>query len=172
MTESATSQPLKKVEKPAHSQSESIISAISVGFVFILFGAIYVIALPTNLFQKTIDFFGNLTSRQLPGTDIFLPAPTIPGAHTAVYTAAFQFCLGLIFLQVVVLLLRLVWNSPTAKTAETIGNLVFWTGSAWLATTFLNNHTTVNTWFVFWAGVLVMIGISLIARGAILLLRK
>lgn len=169
--ESASSQP-KIVERPAHRQSESIISAISVGFVFILFGSIYVLALPTSLFEKVVAFFGSLTLREVPGTAMSLPAPISPAAHSVFYTAVFQFCLGLVFLQVVVLLLRLVWHSPTPKTAETLGNLVFWSGAAWLATTFLNTHTTVNTWFAFWAGMLIMMGLSLIARSIVLLLRR
>ena len=142
------------------------------GFVFILFGTIYVLALPTSLFDKVVAFFGTLTVTQVPGTAISLLAPISPAAHSVVYTAVFQFCLGLIFLQVVVLLLRLVWSSPTTKTAETLGNLVYWSGAAWLATTFLNIHTTVNTWFAFWAGILIVMGISLIARSIVLMLRK
>jgi hypothetical protein len=40
------------------------------------------------------------------------------------YTAAFQFCIGLGVLQVVLLAIRLAMGSPIRKTAETVGNLV------------------------------------------------
>jgi hypothetical protein len=172
MTESSTARKQGIVGETSSKQSESIIGAISAGFVFILFGSIYVLALPTSLFEKVVAFFGSLSSRQFPGTDIFLPVPTSPAAHSVFYTAIFQFCVGLAFLQLVVLILRLVWNSTAAKTAETLGSLVFWSGAALLSTTLLNAHTTLNTWFVFWAGMLVMAGASLVARSIVLILRK
>jgi hypothetical protein len=171
MTESPVSRKSGITVETSSKQAEGIISAISVGFVFILFGSIYVLALPTSLFEKVVAFFGSLSSRQVPGTSIFLLAPS-PAAHSVFYTAVFQFCVGLAFLQLVVLMLRLAWNSTTAKTAETLGSLVFWSGAAMLSTTFLNAYTTVNTWFAFWAGMLVMMGASLIARSIVLLLRK
>jgi len=171
MTESSASRKSGIAGETSSKQSEGIISAISVGFLFILFGSIYVLALPTSLFEKVVAFT-SLSSRQVPGTSIFLLAPTSPAAHSVFYTAVFQFCVGLAFLQLVVLILRLPWNSTTAKTAETLGSLVFWSGAALLSTTFLNAYTTVNTWFAFWAGILVMMGASLIARSIVLLLRK
>ena len=172
MTESSASRKSGIAGETSSKQSEGIISAISVGFLFILFGSIYVLALPTSLFEKVVAFFTSLSSRQVPGTSIFLLAPTSPAAHSVFYTAVFQFCVGLAFLQLVVLILRLAWNSTAAKTAETLGSLVFWSGAALLSTTFLNAYTTVNTWFAFWAGILVMMGASLIARSIVLLLRK
>ncbi len=160
------------IEKRTYRLGENVISAISVGYVFILIGLVYVLALPTNLFEKLISFFGSLTVRQVPGTSIFLPAPINPVAHNALYNAFYQFCLGLILLQIVVLLLRIVWHSPIRRTAETLGNLIFWSGAAWLAATFLNNRATVSTWFAFWAGILIVLGLSLVARSIVLLLKR
>jgi len=172
MTESSASRKSGMNVETSSKQSEGIISAISVGSVFILFGTVYVLALPSSLFDKMVAFFENLTTRQVPGTDIYLMAPTNPATHSIFYTAIFQFCVGIAFLQLAVLLLRLVWGSPASKTAETLGNMVYWSGAALLSTTFLNVNTTLTTWFAFWAGILVMIGASLIARSIVLLLRK
>lgn len=171
-TPTSTAPATPTVEKPSYKPAESIISAISVGFIFILFGSIYVLALPSNLFERLVAFFGSLTLRQVPGMGISLPAPVSPGTHIVFYNAVFQFCIGLILLEIAVLALRLMWDSPVKRTAETIGNLVFWSGAAFLANTFLTAQTTVNTWFAFWSGILIAVGLSMIARAAILLVRR
>ena len=173
MGETSTSTvPATSTVRREYKLAESLISAISVGFVFILFGLIYVLALPSNLLERMVAFFGSLNLRQVPGMGISLPAPVSTGAHAVFYTAVFQFCIGVVLLELLVLALRLIWNSPIRRTAETIGNLVFWLGTAFLANTFLNAQTTVNTWFAFWSGILIAVGLSMIARAAILLIKK
>jgi hypothetical protein len=110
--------------------------------------------------------------RSVPGIGISLPAPANPAAHAVLYTAAFQFCIGLGILQVILLALRLMMYSPISKTAETIGNLVKWFGGAYLITTYLNNTTTISRWFMFWAGILIILGLSLIVRALVLLTKR
>jgi hypothetical protein len=151
---------------------EGMFSAISVGTVFILIGVIYVATLPTSLWEKIVAFFGSFSVTQVPGTAIYLPAPAVPAAHTVLYNAAFQFCLGLSILQVVLLALRFALHSPIGKTAETVGHLVFWFGASYLIITLLNGATTLETWFMFWAAILVVLGVSLIARSLVLLAGK
>jgi hypothetical protein len=119
-----------------------------------------------------VAFFNSFTSRSVPGTGISLPAPTNPAAHAVLYTAAFQFCIGLGILQVILLVLRLMMYSPISKTAETFGHLIYWFGAAYLITTYLNNTTTLNRWFMFWAGILIILGLSLIARAVVLLIKR
>lgn len=153
---------------------EGIISALSIGAVFILIGLIYVANLPTSLWDKIVAFFDSFKAVEFlsGGTTISLPAPAVPGAHVVLYNAAFQFCIGIGILQIVVLVLRLALHSQISKTAETVGNLVFWFGASYLVFTFLNSSTTNNTWFEFWAAVLVTLGVSMIARAAVLLARR
>ena len=151
---------------------EGIFSAISVGAVFILMGLVYVATLPTSLWDKAIDFFSSFDVSQVSNTGIYLPAPAIPAAHTVLYNAAFQFCIGIGILQIILLALRLAWHSPTSKTAETAGNLVFWFGATYLVFTFLNSATTLETWFSFWAAILIVLGVSMIARALVLFAKK
>ena len=151
---------------------DAIISAISVGAVFILIGLIFVLALPNNLWDKTIAFFNNLTTRQVPGINITLPTPANPGTHTVLYTAIFQFSLGITLLQILTLALRVGFGSRIRRIAETVGNLVFWSGASYLEYTYLNHSTMTNTWFSFWGLLIVVIGFSIIARGAVLLARR
>jgi hypothetical protein len=155
-----------------HKIGESLISAISVGAVLILIGVVFVLAQPSSLWDSIVAFFSNLTVRSVPGTAISLPAPANPAAHAVLYTAAFQFCIGLGILQVMLLALRLMINSPIGKTAETVGNLVYWFGAAYLITIYLSDAPNITQWFMFWAGILIMLGLSLIARAFVLLVKR
>jgi hypothetical protein len=160
------------MQTPTYKFGERVISAISAGTFFILIGIIFVLALPSNLFERILAFFSSLTTNEFPGSTISLPAPISPAAHSVLYEAVFQFCVGLAILQILLLTLRLMWRSPIGKTAETIGNFVFWSGASFLATTFLNRTTNVNMWFAFWAGIILVVGVSLVIRALILLARR
>jgi hypothetical protein len=151
---------------------ESLISAISAGVVFILIGVVFVLALPSSLWDSIVTFVSSFTLRSVPGMGISLPAPANTAVHAVLYTAAFQFCIGLGILQVVLLAIRIAMGSPIRKTAETVGNLVKWFGGAYLITTYLNNTTTISRWFMFWAGILIILGLSLIARAVVLLAKR
>ena len=156
----------------AHKAQERIFSAISAGTFFILIGVIYVIHLPSSLWNAMLDFFSSFTLAQVPSTGIYLPAPVNPASHALLYGALFQFCIGIGVLQIIMLVLRFTWQSPIGKTAESIGNLVYWFGTAYLVATYLNNTTSISKWFVFWAGILIILGLSFIARSFVLLAKK
>jgi hypothetical protein len=62
-----------------------------------------------------------------------------------------------------------VWLfSPLPRKAETIENLVFWLGTSYLILTYLINVTIISEWFVFWAGIILIGGLSLVARAFVL----
>ena len=154
----------------SYKNAEGLFSAIYVGSILIILGLIF-------FFHGTIlmgltNFFGSLTLAQVPGTGIYLPAPLTPSAHTDLYTAVFQFCLSLGILEIIILVLRLLFNSPLKRKAETIENIVFWFGASYLVITYLNDTATINKWFVFWAGIIMIFGLSLIARAFVLLARR
>ena len=151
---------------------EGIISALSVGAVFILFGLVFVLASPNNLWDKIIAFFSNITAGTIPGTSIVLPTPANPGIHTVFYNAVFQLSLGIAFLEVLVLALRVGFGSGIRRIAETSGNLVFWFGASALARTYLNSSTMLREWFAFWALILVVLGLSIVVRAAVQLAKR
>jgi hypothetical protein len=155
-----------------HKTGDGIFSAISVGAVFILIGVVYVATLPAILWDEVVAFFDSFDVLQVSGTGIYLPAPAVPAAHIVLYNAAFQFCIGIGILQIILLTLRLAWHSPTGKTAETAGHLVYWFGASYLVFTFLNSATTLETWFAFWAAILIVLGVSMIARALVLFAKK
>jgi hypothetical protein len=144
---------------------ERIVSAVSVGFFFILIGVIFLTT--PNLFSRIIDFLQNFELVKVPNTVILLPAPRFPWAHSVVYSAWTQFSFVWSIFQAVILVLRFVVRSPLGKKAETVSNLVFWWGTSLLMRTFLHRAVTTTTWFVFWAGVLMICGLSLILRALI-----
>lgn len=142
------------------------------GAAFILIGMVFVFAQPNSLWDSMVKFFSSFTLRSVPGTGIYLPAPANTAVHAVLYTAAFQFCIGLGILQILLLLLRLAIRSPIGKTAETVGNLVYWFGAAYLITVYLSDAPSITQWFMFWAAILIMLGLSFIARAFVLLTKR
>ena len=159
-------------QRRTYKTRETIYSVVSIGAVLILIGIVYALAQPSNLWESIVRFFNNLTLSPVPGTGISLPAPANPAVHAVLYTAAFQFCVGLGILQAMLLALRLATRSQIAKTAETVGSLVYWFGEAYLITVFLSDAPDLTQWFMFWAGILILAGLSFIARALVLLAKR
>ena len=150
-------------------KKEGLISAVYFGLIFILLALIYFINLSHNIWNSFVNFIGSFVLTQVPGTSISLPAPFNPGTYTVLYTAAFQFCLGIGILEISILALRIVMNSPLPRKAETIENVVFWLGTSYLTITYLVNMTILTEWFVFWAGIILIAGLAMVARAFVLL---
>jgi hypothetical protein len=53
-----------------------------------------------------------------------------------------------------------------------MGNFVYWFGAAYLVTTYLNSTMVPSDWFVFWAGILIILGLSFIARAFVLFTKR
>jgi hypothetical protein len=150
-----------------HGYGEGIIGAISVGAFFVLLGLVFLIN--NGLWGAITSFFNDFTNLPVSGTSVFLPAPADPAAHALVYLAAAQLALGLGILQILILGLRFIFHSHARRWAQTIGSLVFWFGTSYLISIFLNDTTTVHLWFTFWAALLILGGVSLLIRALALL---
>ena len=150
-------------KKTVYIGGEGVFTAISVGFFFVLVGALLVIT--PNIFDETLDFVRNIELADVPHSDIIFPAPASPSSHTVFYQAAAQFSFALGVFQFVMLTLRFFAQSPWRKQTETVGNLIFWLGAGFLIQTFLLDTTQ---WFVYWSLLLVVVGVSLIARAMVL----
>ena len=153
-------------------KKENLITALYIGAVFILLAIIYFVNLPNNLWTSIVNFFSSLTLATVPGTSFGLPAPVVPAAHLTLYVAAFQFALGLGVLEIAVLSIRIMLHSSISRKAETIENLVFWLGASYLVITYLVNMSIMSEWFVFWAGIVLILGLSLIARAFVLIAKR
>jgi hypothetical protein len=151
-------------------KKESLITALYVGGIFIILALIFV--LDTGIWGRLVNFFSTLTLAQVPGTSISLPAPLNPASHLQLYNAAFQFSIGIGILEIVILAVRILLHSPLARKAETIENLVFWLGTSYLIISYLVNMTLQTEWFVFWSGIILVAGLSLVTRAFILLVGR
>ncbi len=150
-------------------KKEGLITAIYIGLIFILLALVYIINLPHNVWNNFVNFIGSFILYQVPGTSISLPAPSNPATYTVLYIAAFQFFLGIGILEIAILALRIVLHSPLPRKAETVENIVFGLGSSYLIITYLVNITIMSEWFVFWAGIILIAGLAMVARAFVLL---
>jgi hypothetical protein len=155
-------------EEYTRRHKDGILSAITVGFFFVLVGMIF-IATP-NLVDKTTNFFQDIVSVNHIGglpSNIYLPQPADISAHTAVYSAVEEFSLIWGVFLAAMLVARFVTYSSTRRQAQNLGDIVFWLGTAYLIQTWLVDK---QEWFQFWALIVVLLGISLIARAIFLAL--
>jgi hypothetical protein len=156
----------------SEKRKESLITALYVGTVFIILAAVYSLHLSDNIWDRLVDFFTSLTLAPVPATGLVLPAPSDPFNFVSLYTFAFQFALGLGILEIGILFLRVYLHSPVSRKAETIENVVFWLGTSYLISAYLINITIPSEWFVFWAGIIMIFGISLVARAFVLIANR
>lgn len=146
---------------------EGLFTAITAGFFLLAIGAIFVIT--PNLFDKVINFFQDFSIVNVPNTEISFVGLENPQAHMTVYEAAWQFSIALAVFQLIILGLRSAISSSWGKRSEALGNLVSTVGSIYLIQIFLIENTQ---WFVFWSTIIIVIGVSLIARAAIMAISR
>jgi hypothetical protein len=158
---------LSKNRETPRQYQEGLFTAISIGFFLLLVGALFVIN--PDLFGGILDFFKDFKLVDVPHTEIMLPAPEFPQLHSTVYQAAGQFSIALGVFQVVILALRFFIPSSWKKRSETVGNFVYWVGASFLIQLFLIETTQ---WFVFWSLIIVLVGVSIIARAAVMAISR
>ncbi len=148
--------------KPLH---EGLITALAFGGFFIILGL--TVVLTPNYVEQINSFFGDLTTVTHPvpnsSSTFSLVAPAHPADHLIVFTGVMNFFIGIAILQIVILAARFWAHSRIRRIAETIGNLVFWLGGAFVANVFLLAGTQTG-WFQFWSWLIILLGVSLIAQ--------
>ena len=153
-------------------RKENFITGMYLGFILVLLVVLYYVNVHVDVWNDFNHFLNNFVLASIPGTSLQLPAPGSPGANVSLYNLAFQFCIGLGAIEIVILLTRMWFNSPLTRKAETIENVVFWLGTSYLVITYLVNITIISEWFVFWAGIILIGGLSLVARSFVLLANR
>ncbi|HTY75665.1 MAG TPA: hypothetical protein VMD05_08890 [Candidatus Nanoarchaeia archaeon] len=153
-------------------EREGLIRAVGFGGFLVVVGVIF--AITPDLFGKTSAFLNDFTTQRLPFAgglgNLNLLAPQNPAAHSDFYTAVMRFDIGIAILEFIMVLMRLGLQK-VHRVAETMGNLVFWGGAAYLTSTFLLAGT-LQGWFEFWAALVVLVGISMIVRGIVHFVRR
>ena len=155
------------------SLHEGLITALSIGGFFIILGLVF--GLSPAISQNTNTFFSDLTTVTFPfgspGSTASLLAPAHPADHQGFYLAVMNFLISMGVLQIVILALRLVAHSRIRRIAQSVGDLIFWIGAAFLANFFLLAGTQ-SGWFQFWSSLIVLIGVSFIARFFVFLAKR
>jgi hypothetical protein len=144
----------------ARREGWNILGTISFGFFLLLVGILIIIT-PHPL-KETQSFF----------TDIFenvqgFPAPSEP--HSVLYTAVMRFALIFGLFSIGILVLRFVLHESANRKAGTASSVVFWLGVAFLA--YLLAAESIS-WFGFWAGFFVIIGLMVIVGAFVRFLSK
>jgi hypothetical protein len=157
----------------ARRYGDGFITALAFGGFLIIVGLIF--ASTPDLWQKINDFFNSITTVSYPfggpTSTISLLAPANPADHQVLYTALMQFSIAFGVLQVIILGLRLWVHSKTSRIAETLGNAVFWFGATILVNFFLLTGT-LSGWFEYWTALIIVVGVSLIARAFVYFAKK
>ncbi len=150
---------------------DGLLGAVSAGMFLLLIGVI-IVATP-GLVDNIVFYFQHFTlvPQKFVGIDFSLPAPENPVdlRNLAVYRATLQFCVAWGIFQIVMLALRYWFRSPMSKKGETISDIVFWLGTAYIIQTMLITMPSAvplahDRWFEFWAILVVVGGLSLVVR--------
>jgi hypothetical protein len=135
---------------------------LSFGFFIMLFALFFIIV--PDYGKEVEDFIGSFKLKEV-ASNVFLPTPE--GPHQVVYQTVTSFCIVFGLFQFFALALRLYFRSSVSKVAETISNIVLWLGAAYM---FNVLRLGAVTWFPFIGGLVVVVGLSIIARSLIKLL--
>ena len=158
---------MNKSKETPRKYQEGLFTAISVGFFLLLVGTLFVIT--PNLFDKILDFFSDFKLVDVPHTNIIFPAPEFPRLHLTFYQVAGQFSIALGIFQIVILALRFVIPSSWEERTEHVDNFVFWGGASFFIQLLLIENTQ---WFVFWCALIMIVGVSLIARAVVMAISR
>jgi len=136
------------------------LALVNVGFFLFLIGLIY--ALNPGVAGEVVDFFRDLRlTPVVPG--VLLPAPG--GNHPGLYYPLSEFSFVYGIFHVAILAARFVIGSPLSQKASTVSGIIFWPGLGFFFL-ILGNGTI--AWFEFVTGVIILIGLGLVAQGAAL----
>jgi hypothetical protein len=72
------------------------------------------------------------------------------------------------FFEIAMLIIRVFAGSLLRKKVDGASNVAFWFGAYYLIGVFLDETVTQPRWFAFWAAIIVLMGVTLLIRAAIL----
>lgn len=89
--------------------------------------------------------------------------------HPVLYNAAEQFCYVFGLVQILILGLEFARRSSTHGKAKTFSSIVFWLGAGYILSLLSQG---VLTWLSFIAGLVILVGISIVARALVLVFAR
>jgi len=89
--------------------------------------------------------------------------------HPVLYSAAEQFCYAFGLVQILILGLEFARRSSTHRKAETFSSIVFWLGAGYILRLLSQGALS---WISFIAGLIILVGISIVARALVLVFAR
>ncbi len=133
---------------------------------FIVLNAVLRIWIVTpNFSSEVIEFAKNFHLEHLT-EHVVLPSPK--ESHPVVYMAAMQFCLVFGAFQIAILVLRFIFHDTLDRKSGTISNIAFWFSTSFFLNMLANEPTR---WFGFLAGLIISIGLAIIASSVVKLFK-
>ena len=143
-------------------EKKDVLGLVSLGLFLVFIGVIF--SITPNWYSAARDFVKDFELVKV-NQNISLPAPK--SNHPVVYTAIEQFCLVWGLFQIGILVSKFFLRDTVHKKAETFSGIIFWFGAAYLTSLLVAESIS---WFAFWAGIVTLVGISIIARSLVVLL--
>ena len=137
---------------------------ISFGAFLIIIAVIYLRT--PGLLSEAKAFVGDFHLVQLfQNFSWFVPSSN----HPVLYDAAKQFCYAFGIVQVLILGLEFARRSSTHRKAETVSSIGFWVGAGYVLSLLSQGALT---WLSFIAGLIILVGISIVARALVLVFAR
>jgi len=139
------------------------IDIISFGFFILMVGMVWIIS--PKFHDEVTSFVNDFRFENLTG-NVGFPAPV--NNHPVLYTAIMQLCLVVGVFQIVILALRFLFHESVERKAGTISGMTFFFSAAF----FLNMLAGGSIgWFGFIAGLIISVGLTIIASSVVRLFR-
>ena len=141
------------------------IGLFSFGFFVLLVGIIWITT--PNLNEDIVGFFApkNWGTKPIDG-NIFFPYPN--QKYPILYTAVMEFCFVFAVYHIVVLAIRFGLRESINRKAGTVSSIVFWFSTGSFVYMLINNP---QFWFSFVGGIIVSVGLAIIASNIVKLFR-
>ena len=137
-------------------EGPDILGAVTFGLIIILL-AIIVIIHPSFL-ALFVAFVTDIVWQEVvPGFWWWVPAT--PSAHIEFYTILNQLFIGIIIINIIVLILRVIFRDSYRRQIESVGGIIFAAGVTWASWNLLNPP---YAWHIFSGYFIVFAGVSLI----------
>ncbi len=140
-------------------EDPDILGAVTAGLIIILI-AVLLVAIP-NLFPSIINFVLDLVWTEV-ATGFWWWAPATPAVHSIIYNTNYLFFLGILVINIVVLILRVIFRDTYQRQIEAVGGIVTSAGVSWAAYNFILTNTLITAFAVFCGWFVVFMGISVI----------
>ncbi len=137
-------------------EGPDILGAVTFGLIIILLAIIYIIH-PSFLAQLITLATDIVWQEVVPGFWWWVPAT--PSAHIEFYTTLYQLFIGIVVINIIVLILRVIFSDSYRRQIESVGGIIFAAGVTWASWNLL---TPPYAWHVFTGYFIVFAGVSLI----------